>query len=85
MKALPERKGKRLRPDPWIPNQGLDESPSEKEGKRVIVLIQKLDMVRASMKALPKKKGNYALLNVPRIFSAASMKAFPKRKGNPAG
>ena len=38
----------------------------------------------ASMKALPKRKGNEHDLEVQVNAGGASMKALPKRKGNPA-
>ena len=38
--------------------------------------------VEASMKALPRRKGNYAWLGGVHDRGSASMKAPPKRKGN---
>ena len=48
---------------------GLNESPSEKEGKCVFVHVLPL-LSGASMKALPKRKGNRLLLAVkqPKAF-----------------
>ena len=59
----------------------LNESPSEKEGK---CGPRRLDgpIISASMKALPKRKGNVSTrTGMPRRVQA-SMKALPKRKGN---
>ena len=39
-------------------NRGLNESPSEKEGKFEHLVVVDVGAVRASMKALPKRKGN---------------------------
>ena len=60
MKALPKRKGNIYE---RIDNQilvSLNESPSEKEGKLGVLTRPRTAEVRASMKALPKRKGNGA-------------------------
>ena len=36
----------------------------------------------ASMKALPKRKGNQTVILLQQVGHTASMKALPKRKGN---
>ena len=41
-------------------------------------------MPPASMKALPKRKGNVIFAVAIRAVVLASMKALPKRKGNPS-
>ena len=40
-------------------------------------------IVEASMKALPKRKGNTSVVILEAHLTGASMKALPKRKGNP--
>ena len=64
---------------PWTTY--LNESPSEKEGKsrRFGVSFVGED---ASMKALPKRKGNWVLPGGGDSHVAASMKVPTKRKGN---
>ena len=62
---------------------GLNESPSEKEGKHDGVEGVHGIAVAASMKALPKRKGNSFLSSAELLILRASMKALPKRKGNP--
>ena len=60
---------------------GLNESPSKKEGK----YARRRSLPRecsASMKALPKRKGNTKTGEDPQGCQSASMKALPKRKGN---
>ena len=60
----------------------LNESPSQKEGKLVLSLLLD-DVFFASMKALPKRKGNPRCRGILRHhLRRASMKALPKRKGN---
>ena len=60
----------------------LNESPSQKEGKSGFFFVGWLGLV-ASMKALPKRKGNSAqLTRITPSSRTASMKALPKRKGN---
>ena len=59
----------------------LNESPSEKEGKS-ISHVHFCRLLQASMKALPKRKGNLLPLTLLSPFQKASMKALPKRKGN---
>ena len=39
----------------------------------------------ASMKALPKRKGNVIVISQSPAYLLASMKALPKRKGNVVG
>ena len=58
MKVPPKRKGNRWMFMPvYIPSGGLNESPSEKEGKcRDMNTL--LGIARASMKVPPKRKGN---------------------------
>ena len=77
-----EKEGKFLHSITAGQDTSLNESPSEKEGKstmRILALLQCL----ASMKALPKRKGNTGPDGCPPATSAAaSMKALPKRKGN---
>ena len=81
MKALPKRKGNSyLGACPRSAN-GLNESPSEKEGKQPILADRKLKK-NASMKALPKRKGNADECKGGHVRVNASMKALPKRKGN---
>ena len=82
MKALPKRKGNHIRHRvPLSAITGLNESPSEKEGK---CIMRKLKTVLsdASMKALPKRKGNPPATTTKQNATPASMKALPKRKGN---
>ena len=60
----------------------LNESPSKKEGKSAHHQLFHGDNV-ASMKALPKRKGNSNLtISFTLCYVLASMKALPKRKGN---
>ena len=61
----------------------LNESPSEKEGKFCQIGAESTSPLIASMKALPKRKGNRPNLwhDAPSYWGA-SMKALPKRKGN---
>ena len=81
MKVPPKRKGNALVAI-WIGflSVGLNESPSEKEGKLVLQLLRAAVLL-ASMKVPPKRKGNPV---IERHISnqAASMKVPPKRKGN---
>ena len=59
MKVPPKRKGNNLginRPAPTL--YGLNESPSEKEGKSAGFNFLPLLVVKASMKVPPKRKGN---------------------------
>ena len=65
-----------------IASTGLNESPSEKEGKFHNLLCHVHSIQPASMKALPKRKGNGRLLTLQHHIDPASMKALPKRKGN---
>ena len=60
---------------------GLNESPSQKEGKSG-ALVPSGRVGMASMKALPKRKGNATPAPVILRQTSASMKALPKRKGN---
>ena len=58
MKALPKRKGNQSRFRSRLDRRpGLNESPSEKEGKFQLSVSNRLRLL-ASMKALPKRKGN---------------------------
>ena len=85
MKVPPQRKGnihsitERIRD-----STGLNESPSEKEGKSHGTVLRD-DLDAASMKVPPKRKGNPGMITptwtLPRT---ASMKVPPKRKGNVA-
>ena len=45
-------------------------------------MILEAHLTGASMKALPKRKGNYFEPGFFRFVFSASMKALPKRKGN---
>ena len=48
-----------------------------------MVRAHHVDLESASMKALPKRKGNLAHgIRALTLFVVASMKALPKRKGN---
>ena len=67
------------RPPSW---SGLNESPPEKEGKSGYRAGGAHVRRVASMKALPKRKGNSKSWKVGKSTSWASMKALPKRKGN---
>ena len=61
MKALPKRKGNLFRGNGRVVlNRGLNESPSEKEGKFGRERGREGGSPAASMKALPKRKGNPA-------------------------
>ena len=60
---------------------GLNESPSEKEGK-FGQIVGYARVSAASMKALPKRKGNLIDYGAEAVRERASMKALPKRKGN---
>ena len=59
----------------------LNESPSAKEGK-FVTRPSKICAKEASMKALPKRKGNAAAALCQEALRMASMKALPKRQGN---
>ena len=61
---------------------GLNESPSEKEGKLCHDGLNPTFRKGASMKALPKRKGNLSKATGGSTRPSASMKALPKRKGN---
>ena len=61
---------------------GLNESPSQKEGKSADAGCMGGWCLRASMKALPKRKGNGEDVLTLQAGRGASMKALPKRKGN---
>ena len=63
------------------PELGLNESPSQKEGK-CPPLSRARKHLQASMKALPKRKGNPECDELEPGNDQASMKALPKRKGN---
>ena len=83
MKALPKRKGNSRPRLATKRDRGcLNESPSEKEGKFNTEGMLRGDF-EASMKALPKRKGNVVVFAPPAFWKlTASMKALPKRKGN---
>ena len=60
----------------------LNESPSKKEGKSGTIAAAGGLLAGASMKALPKRKGNLEVsADTDPDSPAASMKALPKRKG----
>ena len=82
MKVPPKRKGNAadFRGRGWHV-QGLNESPSEKEGKSPFDDVR-LRVCGASMKVPPKRKGNPARLGPRPKPERASMKVPPKRKGN---
>ena len=83
MKVPPKRKGNNLginRPAPTL--YGLNESPSEKEGKSAGFNFLPLLVVKASMKVPPKRKGNHPKAATRPHHLRASMKVPPKRKGN---
>ena len=61
---------------------GLNESPSEKEGKFSEGGVLLVGDALASMKAPPKRKGNLLVTFRHGWRLRASMKAPPKRKGN---
>ena len=52
------------------------------KGNRALTEEEALRIFDASMKALPKRKGNYCRCRGRRLRRGASMKALPKRKGN---
>ena len=60
MKALPKRKGNHVVEDEARQLLRLNESPSEKEGKSLTSPSLMSSTKGASMKALPKRKGNPA-------------------------
>ena len=49
----------------------------------MIIFLLVDDLILASMKAPPKRKGNWGLAGQFDSSLSASMKAPPKRKGNP--
>ena len=61
--------------------QGLNESPSEKEGKFQNPPPQP-PAKNPSMKVPPKRKGNSVSALLLTVFTLPSMKVPPKRKGN---
>ena len=82
MKVPPKRKGN-FRKD-FVMSRlqlGLNESPSEKEGKYEAE-GQYSTGESASMKVPPKRKGNVTKSLAPARKRVASMKVPPKRKGN---
>ena len=84
MKALPKRKGNGgVAAGEHFERGGLNESPSEKEGKWCVEHVEEV-INAASMKALPKRKGNHLKISCHPMQWRASMKALPKRKGNAA-
>ena len=106
MKALPKRKGNTDGGTDCVAGvEGLNESPSQKEGKCEATAGESAglslnespsqkegkyfcsttfgSLSKASMKALPKRKGNTSCkYSVDMGRYHASMKALPKRKGN---
>ena len=83
MKVPPKRKGNSTFLSVII-NQSvrLNESPSEKEGKCLHLVLMKPHSEGASMKVPPKRKGNGVTSHLDAAVRAASMKVPPKRKGN---
>ena len=82
MKVPPKRKGNSVAS--WLSSgtlSGLNESPSEKEGK-CVRSTRAFRVRRASMKVPPKRKGNDNARARCHWFVPASMKVPPKRKGN---
>ena len=80
-----EKEGKFVRgASSGIPCCCLNESPSEKEGKSPSSRNPRAFPYYASMKALPKRKGNWSSSTALMVLPSASMKALPKRKGNEA-
>ena len=63
--------------------RSLNESPSQKEGKSAARNVRSVDCALASMKALPRRKGNDRPQTQCWRRLQASMKALPRRKGNP--
>ena len=85
MKVPPKRKGNnQLGGKTVLALSGLNESPSEKEGKYSSNRSTKKNR-HASMKVPPKRKGNNPVPDGGSIQTLASMKVPPKRKGNPVG
>ena len=83
MKVPPKRKGNFLKEYiAFGPIAGLNESPSEKEGKFPVIGAFCF-LGGASMKVPPKRKGNRASIGRKVFPHGASMKVPPKRKGNP--
>ena len=64
MKALPRRKGNHHVPTPLLNSvqASLNESPSQKEGKSTPTVATTAKKAIASMKALPRRKGNGLLV-----------------------
>ena len=81
MKVPPKRKGNPARRVGGYRRQGLNESPSEKEGKFHGWNFN-LVKAEASMKVPPKRKGNAVEGDRAGELYGASMKVPPKRKGN---
>ena len=82
MKVPPKRKGNFQAGLGTLRNlAGLNESPSEKEGKLQSHRFCP-HLVHASMKVPPKRKGNSVGTGDPCGHCRASMKVPPKRKGN---
>ena len=78
-----EKEGKYARYGASAPSHhGLNESPSEKEGKSPAGPHLTWPGPAASMKALPKRKGNVRTELAKATGTGASMKVPPKRKGN---
>ena len=82
MKVPPKRKGNlRVNGFNLTRGFGLNESPSEKEGKCLELHQLGVDDA-ASMKVPPKRKGNCGVRFAAVDVAGASMKVPPKRKGN---
>ena len=82
MKVPPKRKGNgRVFGGLQLKDSGLNESPSQKEGK-FFDSAKHVIKVDASMKVPPKRKGNLHQRHQNVLAEHASMKVPPKRKGN---
>ena len=83
MKALPKRKGNRGTPryHSRRSERGLNESPSEKEGKSINNALNAIP--HGSLNESPsEKEGKFSPRESGLGCLGASMKALPKRKGN---
>jgi len=76
----PEKEGKlRAMPTRAPQSQSLNESPSKKEGKSMSLMTPAASASSASMKALPKRKGNGGDPHRSHLSSRASMKVYTSR------
>ena len=84
MKALPKRKGNRVSESRNMGIvSGLNESPSEKEGKSRVNQRKHIRVLRRLNESPSEKEGKFSRQHDHRrARSHASMKALPKRKGN---